>query len=303
MRLLAQNVMCACFVTDFCDPTLVKFQLAMVGRLTSVNHDVEILEDSKSGRGVFWNPQSSHSRRRAEKGELLIELDPVVNALDNQELGKRCAHCFCTQPAPVADPQDVLNQLTAVLRRGDHFGNSIGGSEIDRPKKKDKETKKNLLRRCGGCKVAHYCGVNCQKADWLYVHEKECRALTAWKQQVAAIKARMLVDESAAYSAPKDAILSEIPDARVRLLARLLWSRKLNEKYLGTVSCRELQSHYQKTCGGKNGSLIDQGQKVTAFTCLGLGVAPPDSEALKELGLSSLEDVFDLVSKVIQRPP
>ncbi|KAK9897106.1 hypothetical protein P389DRAFT_194744 [Cystobasidium minutum MCA 4210] len=30
-------------------------------------------------------------------------------------------------------------------------------------------------KRCGGCKVAHYCSTECQKQDWLELHKSECK--------------------------------------------------------------------------------------------------------------------------------
>jgi tetratricopeptide (TPR) repeat protein len=40
---------------------------------------------------------------------------------------------------------------------------------------------KSVLRKCGGCKVAHYCGKRCQKAHWKNVHKKTCKQLVAAK--------------------------------------------------------------------------------------------------------------------------
>eukprot|EP00946_MAST-07B_sp_MAST-7B-sp1_P004986 g4986.t1 len=45
---------------------------------------------------------------------------------------------------------------------------------------------KSVLRKCGGCKVAHYCGKRCQKAHWKIVHKKTCKKLMAAKARETA---------------------------------------------------------------------------------------------------------------------
>jgi tetratricopeptide (TPR) repeat protein len=41
----------------------------------------------------------------------------------------------------------------------------------------------SVLRKCGGCKVANYCGKRCQKEHWKAVHKKTCKKLVTAKAQ------------------------------------------------------------------------------------------------------------------------
>jgi len=40
------------------------------------------------------------------------------------------------------------------------------------------------LKVCSGCKLAFYCGTECQRADWKHVHKKTCKKVSAYNEFV-----------------------------------------------------------------------------------------------------------------------
>ena len=44
------------------------------------------------------------------------------------------------------------------------------------------------LQVCGGCKVARYCGAECQKKDWKKEHKRECQCMVVPKDLLHRIK-------------------------------------------------------------------------------------------------------------------
>ncbi len=48
------------------------------------------------------------------------------------------------------------------------------------------------FKKCTRCKVAHYCGVKCQKASWRDLHKEECEYLTRVRPNMPTDTARLM---------------------------------------------------------------------------------------------------------------
>ncbi|KAM4633885.1 N-lysine methyltransferase SMYD2-B [Polymixia lowei] len=83
-------------------------------------------------------------------------------------------------------------------------------------------TRKEGLARCGKCKKALYCNVNCQKADWA-MHKLECSAMVAFGQKWC-------------------------PSETVRLVARILAKKKTQKEQCASeklLPIGEMQTHVE----------------------------------------------------------
>lgn len=94
------------------------------------------------------------------------------------------------------------------------------------------------LKKCGKCKVVHYCGPACQNADW-EAHKPECDALRRWATSASyastagsSSAAQSESDEGGEDGGNKEADqdvkeeYNSIPSEAIRCLARIMWRRK-----------------------------------------------------------------------------
>lgn len=84
--------------------------------------------------------------------------------------------------------------------------------------------------------------------DWAFVHHLECQALSLWQERARSKGSQ--ASPGTVTSAPtveqRETIREVIPDSHVRLLARIRWTGKLDEKQMGIVSFNDLESHFDK---------------------------------------------------------
>ncbi|CAO1625888.1 unnamed protein product [Parajaminaea phylloscopi] len=228
-------------------------------------------------------------------------------------MNQRCAYCYAR---PVAEPsggqREQLSRVAELPRRTSQRQRQ-GLSAIDNAPRPKSKKDKNRLRRCAGCKTTHYCDATCQRADWAYVHAIECKALATWTAQSKLVRAQAL--QGSLRPPPGHDVVSSIPDVRIRLLARLIWTNKLAHKDSGVVAFDELESHYEKKMtnkaagadadadaddgeeGGQGTALLADAQKLSTFVGMGFGVVPATQALMAGLGLPSAQSVLEVLSR------
>lgn len=244
------------------------------------SHDGERLEANPSiklqtvkgrGRGLFWSPLDGTSISTA--GTTLLRVDPVAAALHRDEVTLRCSYCFSL---PSEEHSDVGSGDAAASAGGSNAAPSSQGTDRGASLYRRKK-----LQRCSSCKLARYCSGECQRQDWERVHFRECRALRWYKkQQTAADKDGKVV----------------VPSTRIRMLSRMLWSRRVTEKDVGDIAYQNLQSRASASVHAKEDEKREA-QLFERFVAAGEEQdVPLPIEALQRLGLQTgLEQVLTKV--------
>ncbi|CAO1613572.1 unnamed protein product [Jaminaea pallidilutea] len=126
--------------------------------------------------------------------------------------------------------------------------------------------------------MVRYCSGECQRQDWERVHFKECRALRWYKKQ---------------QTAAGDGGKVTLPNTRIRMLSRMLWSRRVTEKDIGGIAYQDLQSRVSASAHAKEDEKREA-QLFERFVAAGEEQDVPLSiEALQRLGLQTgLEQVL-----------
>lgn len=241
------------------------------GVRASSNPSIELKHLPGKGRALVWSPprpppgEASSSNTTCRAGTLLLAVDPIASVLDATQIDVRCAYCY-RPAASAAIPTDGSGAKPA------------------------------KLKRCKGCKTNRYCSVTCQRKDWEFVHDKECRALQAWGRAAALVGAPS--DLGASQRQPQSQHAHQhVPSTRARLLSRLLWTKQLDAKQSNLASLRDLESHTTAKMQRpeEQSAILRLAQIVLRFAGMGLGHDDASPKVLGELGLSSLGDIIDLI--------
>lgn len=221
------------------------------------NSSLELKGLPGKGRSLIWSPLDQETVCRA--GTPLLTLDPIAAVLDTSEIDLRCAHCYRTAA--------------------------------------ESDGEKSRLKRCKGCKTSRYCSTECQRLDWAFVHDKECRALQGWR---VAAENSIRRDGAGPSSSISTSCPVVIPDTRNRLLSRLLWTDSLHERQQGLASFDDLESHMSTKMQdpSEQAIILRLAQGVLRFAGMGLGLRHddvPSPTLLRQLGLTSLTGLVKLI--------
>lgn len=126
---------------------------------------VEIIYDERDNcrRLPFMIGESSADERHVMKR--------ILESISNQASNQLVASAFqrYTEAKDKSDKRVVAQQILTDATR---HCSCCGRSESKEDTEKAKAT--STLRRCGRCKLAHYCNVGCQRQDWKAQHKAAC---------------------------------------------------------------------------------------------------------------------------------
>ncbi|KAM0791081.1 hypothetical protein ACM66B_004372 [Microbotryomycetes sp. NB124-2] len=174
------------------------------------------------GRGLF-------ATRHLKSGRLFTTR-PVISVLHTTSLDERCNYCFMSD----AD-KHYQNEVEMVksLEASSNGTLPPAAAQLLLDNSHHAESMQKL-RNCSSCKVAHYCGRQCQQLDWA-LHKLECDAIQ---------RSRRGSPESH----------DSVPDDIVRGLARLVWIKSRPKGENTWLEFQSLQSNY---------SVLDDAQQQT----------------------------------------
>uniref|UniRef100_A0A4W4GUJ0 [histone H3]-lysine(4) N-trimethyltransferase n=1 Tax=Electrophorus electricus TaxID=8005 RepID=A0A4W4GUJ0_ELEEL len=119
-------------------------------------------------------------------------------------------------------------------------------------------TRKDALSKCGKCKQAYYCNVECQKGDWP-MHKLECSAMCSYGENWC-------------------------PSETVRLVARIILKQKFQTEKTQSerlLSLKEFEAHLDKTDNEKNEMNLADTAALRHFYSQHLDI--PNNDALVQL--------------------
>lgn len=247
------------------------------GKRLEANASIELRSVEGRGRGLFWSPLDGTSICTA--GTTLLRVDPVAAALHRDELTLRCSYCFSL---PSRERSDEGEEKLGVGVGGSNAAPSSPGTD-----RGASPSRRKKLQRCSSCKMARYCSGECQRQDWERVHFRECRALRWYKKQ---------------QTAAGDGGKVTVPNTRIRMLSRMLWSRRVTEKDIGGITYQDLQSRAFASVHAKEDEKREA-QLFERFVAAGEDQdAPLSTAVLQGIGLQTgLEQVHAKVRQCARR--